>query len=144
MIRALLSRLFPHRAPHLKVGRAGERLAARFLKKAGLKILARNIRIQDVEIDLVAREGRTLVFIEVKSRTNPVGRRPASAVDHAKKDRLLRGGKAYLRALKNPNTPFRFDVVEVIFNAEGASTIHHIRNAFAPPSEYLYPARPTP
>src|SRR5574338_904252 len=124
---------------HLQRGARGEKLACRFLKRNGYKILFRNFRGRTGgEIDIVGRDHDTLVFVEVKTRTREDFGRPLSAVDRAKQKRISRGELAWLRMLENPDVLFRFDVVEVIL-AEGAEPrIELIKNAFPLSKPYLY------
>src|SRR5205807_8163260 len=105
---------------HLRRGARGEKLAGRFLRSHGYKILYRNFRARGGgEIDIVCRDGETLVFVEVKTRRREDFGRPLAAVDRPKQIRISRGGLAWLRALDNPDIIFRFDVVEVQLSAEG-------------------------
>ena len=124
---------------HLRLGTRGEKLACQFLKRSGYKILYRNFRGRTGgEIDIVCRDGDTLVFIEVKTRTSEDFGRPFDAVDRNKQKRIARGGLAWLRLLNDPDILFRFDVVEVII-AEGAEPrIEVLRNAFSLPEPYIY------
>jgi putative endonuclease len=126
-------------APHLALGRQGESLAARTLKKRGYKILATNFRgRRGGEIDLVCRDRATdtLVFVEVKTRTDEAFGRPIDAVDKKKRRRIVRGAMAWLRMLDMPDVRFRFDVVEVII--DGGPEVRVIQNAFGLPSGYYY------
>jgi putative endonuclease len=127
---------------HLKTGVWGEQVAAEFLKHNGYKILGQRVRIgtRD-ELDLVARDGDSLVFVEVKTRGSEVYGRPLSAVDRKKRHTLSRGAIRSLQRLKNPRVYFRFDVVEVIGHAEAATPpqIRHIRNAFPLDRRYTLP-----
>jgi putative endonuclease len=124
---------------HLRLGTRGERLACQFLKRRGYKILYRNFRGRTGgEIDVVCRDGDTLVFVEVKTRTGEDFGRPIEAIDRDKRKRISRGGLAWLRLLNDPDILFRFDVVEVII-AEGAEPrIELIKNAFALSEPYIY------
>lgn len=124
------------------LGREAEGLAARALERRGLTVLARNVRLGATthgisgEIDLVALDGRTLVFVEVKSGRagSAVGpERPAFAVGVRKQVRLRRLARAWLAT--RPQLPLfaelRFDVVEVVFDHAGRP-VHckHLRQAF--------------
>src|SRR5690348_15614770 len=112
--RFSLSKNLPDSA-HLRRGARGEKLACRFLRRNGYKILYRNFRGRSGgEIDIVCRDNDTLVFVEVKTRTREDFGRPVAAVDRQKQKRISRGGLAWLRMLDNPDILFRFDVVEVI------------------------------
>lgn len=122
-----LLRWFRKEAPHLRTGRIGEAQAERFLKKAGLKIIARNVRVGSDEIDLVAQQGDTLVFAEVKTRKNEDFGRPAAAVNPAKRKKLSRAAIRFLKNRKLRPPYIRFDVIEVIGDEP---EIRHIPNAF--------------
>ena len=114
-------------------GLKGEEAAARFLTRSGYEILDKNVRTRAGEIDLVAREGKTLVFVEVKTRRDVVeGDPPQAAVNTRKQNRLGKLANGYLKLKRIRQTPCRFDVVAVIFNDEGAvKAIRHIPNAFS-------------
>lgn len=100
-----------------ELGRAGEDAAARFLAARGYQIVARNVRADRVELDLIARRGTTLVFVEVKSRRESRHGLAAEAVDPRKQQRLRRGARAWLATrpdeASNVNR-HRFDVVTCI------------------------------
>ena len=128
---AALSR--PWRAPraaNLERGASGEKLAGRFLKKNGYKILHRNFRGRTGgEIDIVCREKDTLVFVEVKTRSGEDFGRPFETIRRDQRQRISRGALAWLRMLDNPDILFRFDVVEVVMT-EAEPRIELIKNAF--------------
>ncbi|HEY6205789.1 MAG TPA: YraN family protein [Chthoniobacterales bacterium] len=109
------------------------------MRKKGYKILYRNFRGHSGgEIDIVARDADTLVFVEVKTRGGETFGRPVAAVDREKRRRIARGGLAWLRMLDNPEILFRFDVVEIVV-ADGAKPrLELIRNAFQLPKPYIY------
>lgn len=112
-----------------KTGQRGEDLAADYLAGAGYRIVERNYRCFYGEIDIVAREGETLVFAEVKSRRSEAYGAPQLAVGREKQKKLSRIALHYL-AQKHPSgTPARFDVVAVRLRPEGPQ-IELIRNAF--------------
>lgn len=114
-------------APHLRTGRIGEKHAEKFLKKAGLQIIARNVHVGYDELDLIARQGDTLIFVEVKTRSNENFGRPAAAVNRAKRKKLSRAAMHFLKKRKLRPPYIRFDVVEVIGDKPD---IRHIQNAF--------------
>ena len=133
------SRFLPSRPEHLRLGTRGEKLASRFLRTNGYKILYRNFRGRSGgEIDLVCRDQDTLVFVEVKTRTREDFGRPFDAVDRHKQKRIARGGLAWLRLLDDPDILFRFDVVEVIIAEGQEPRFELLRNAFALPEPYIY------
>ena len=117
------------------MGREGERLAARHLRRRGFKVLYRNFRPRGGgEIDLVARERETLVFIEVKTRAPGGLGRPADAVDAEKEEALTRGAHEWMRLLGEERTEkiaVRIDIVEVILPVKGKPQITHTRDALA-------------
>ena len=122
------------------LGRRGERLAARHLRRARYRILYRNFRARGGgEVDLICRDRNTgeLVFAEVKTRSSRDFGDPARAVDSAKQQLIARGALAWLRMLDNPDIRFRFDIVEVVIS-ERESSVNIIQNAFGLPAPYLY------
>jgi putative endonuclease len=124
---------------HLRRGAHGEKLACRFLRRNGYKILYRNFKGRSGgEIDIVCRDDDTLVFVEVKTRTREDFGRPVAAVDRQKQKRISRGGLAWLRMLDNPDILFRFDVVEVILADDAKPRVEVIKNAFPLSKPYLY------
>jgi putative endonuclease len=113
------------------LGRAGEVAAARLLERRGLVILERNLRSRLGEIDLLARDGPTLVFVEVKARRGSPGDPPEAAVNARKRARLGRLALGYLAARRLGERSCRFDVVGVSLDETGGVTgMRHIRNAF--------------
>ena len=118
------------RSTSARLGRAGEEAAARFLISRGYRIHARSFRARVGEIDLVAEEAGTLVFVEVKTRTGLTYGTPAEAVDGRKRSRLLRAAGLYLMRQGLSDHPCRFDVVEVLEGAGHDRRITHIRDAF--------------
>src|ERR1043166_8582938 len=125
--------------PHLRRGALGEKLARKFLRKNGYKILYRNFHGRSGgEIDIVARDDDTLVFVEVKTRGGETFGRPVAAVDQAKRRRIARGGLAWLRMLDNPEILFRFDVVEIVIAGDANPQVELIKNAFQLPKPYIY------
>jgi putative endonuclease len=117
--------------PPTTLGRRGEEAAARFLKRLGYKILARSRRLAPGELDLVALDGRTIVFVEVKTRTSSDVGHPAEAVDAVKQRKLTRLAVTFLKRHGLLEFPARFDVVAIIWPAGGGRpTIEHYKNAF--------------
>jgi putative endonuclease len=109
-------------------GDAGERAAARHLRRSGLRILAWNYQTNRGEIDLIARERDVLVFVEVKSRS---WGSPAEAVDRRKQERLTRAAAEFLRVHGLYEVSSRFDVVAVVWpQGVRRPEVEHIRGAF--------------
>ncbi|HNR93918.1 MAG TPA: YraN family protein [Kiritimatiellia bacterium] len=116
---------------HLKRGLWGEKVAEDALKKKGYAILGRRVRMgKRGELDLVAKQGETLVFVEVKTRAGEQFGRPFGAIKSHKKKMLMNAAKCYLLKLKERPRYFRFDAVEVI-GREGAGepVVRHIESA---------------
>ncbi len=128
------------KSEHLKTGIWGEKIAVRFLKKRGYKILATRLKIKHDEIDIVAQKDDLLIFVEVKTRASENYGRAASAIGERKKRALQRGIYNYLKKLKINPQNIRIDCIEVIgtrpkklrekireyFNYEKTLTIRHI------------------
>jgi putative endonuclease len=132
-------RLLSSTAEHLKRGATGEKLACRYLRRQGCKILYRNFRGRSGgEIDIVCRDGDTLVFVEVKTRSREDFGRPVEAVGLEQQKRISRGALAWLRMLDDPDILFRFDVVEVMMTEDTAPRVEHIRNAFPLAESSIY------
>ena len=112
-----------HRA---ELGGLGERLAARHLQRRGYRIVTRNFHAPGGEIDLIALDRGTLVFVEVKTRTDDRFGMPTEAVDEEKRERIKRAAAAFPRSRR---VPIRFDVVALI-GAAGALRLEHLRDAF--------------
>ena len=109
------------------------------MRSHGYKILYRNFRDRTGgEIDIVCRDGDTLVFVEVKTRADENFGRPVEAVDRQKQWRVSKGGLAWLRMLDNPDIVFRFDVVEVLLPNEGDPKLELIQDAFELSQPYIY------
>jgi len=115
-----------------RLGEWGETRAAAYLKKKGFKLLGRNIRIDRDEIDLLMRQGEQMIFVEVKTRKSETFGRPSNAVGAAKRKKLQRAAKGYLRKINPKPTYIRFDVVEVIGQPDAADPpeIRHLENVF--------------
>ncbi|MBB5348918.1 YraN family protein [Desulfoprunum benzoelyticum] len=111
-------------------GKKGEDLAASHLLGLGYRILARNYRQRRGEIDIVARDGDCIVFIEVKSRMAGGRFSPGEAITAQKRRQIARVAQMYLAAHRLHDIPARFDVVAVLLDAAGQWRIDHIPNAF--------------
>jgi putative endonuclease len=119
--------------PPLSLGQRGERAAAKFLKRQGYHIVARGERpgLGRGELDLVAVDGRTVVFVEVKTRVSSDAGHPADAVDLEKQRRITLWALAFLRRHGLLEHRARFDVVAVHWPAgQKRPRIEHFSNAF--------------
>jgi putative endonuclease len=115
----------------LPLGRRGENAAARYLRRLGYCIVARGQRDPIGEIDLVAVDGRTVVFVEVKTRTTEDAGHPADAVDETKQRRLTRLALSYMQRHDLLECRSRFDVVSVLWaDATQPPQIEHFKDAF--------------
>ncbi len=115
--------------PRKQLGNHGEDLAAAALKKQGYKILERNYVTPLGEIDLIARQGKTLVIVEVKTRKSLRFGSPQESVSHTKQAKLRRLADYYLKAKRLPEAAVRFDVVAVTL-AGDEPQVEIIQNAF--------------
>lgn len=116
---------------HLEIGNLGEDIACRYLVATGRKILYRNYRgPRGGEIDIVARDGHTLSFVEVKTRTRKDYGRPLEAVTRDKQELIERGANAWLKLLGRRDLVWRFDVVEVILSDGQQAEVNIVNNAF--------------
>jgi putative endonuclease len=112
-------------------GTRSERSAARFLKRLGYRILVRNYTCPQGELDLVALDGKCLVFVEVRSTGNDGTLRPAASVDDAKQRRLTQLALHFLQRYRLLDRPARFDVLALSWPADRREpVIEHFRNAF--------------
>lgn len=113
------------------LGWRGEELAARHLASAGLTVIERNVRFAEGEIDLVAREGEELVFVEVKARIGDAETAPDTAVTEAKLNRLGQLAESYVCRQGTPNVDWRVDVVAIVIGRDGRLVnLDHIRGAY--------------
>ncbi|MDZ4287010.1 MAG: YraN family protein [Prosthecobacter sp.] len=117
-----------------ELGLLGEFLACRCLRQRGRRVLYCNYRGPNRgEVDIVARHGDVLSFVEVKTRTTTAFGRPADAVTPDKQRLIQRGALAWLRLLGNPPIKFRFDIVEVLLIPGELPQLNIIQNAFQMP-----------
>ena len=110
------------------LGRWGEDLAVGFLKARGMKILERNFRCPAGEIDIIARSGKQIVFVEVKTRKSELFGSPQEAVNQRKQQQIIRTAQWYLEQ-KPVNLQPRFDVL-AIRTGDGETVLEHIPDAF--------------
>jgi putative endonuclease len=110
-------------------GRLGENEAVRFLEKKGYRIIERNFRTRHGEVDVIAEENGTIVFVEVKARTSAAFGAPEESVGRRKQERIIRASKEYLFTEDLTDHPARFDVVGIEIGSDGMKT-ELIRNAF--------------
>ena len=116
----------------LAFGKAGEKAAVAFLKKQGYRILKKNFRTAVGEIDIIAEQGRTVVFIEVKTRSGDKFGHPFEAITSAKQKKISRTAESFLSRFKVKDRDLRFDVVAVTGSPEepDALKVELLQDAF--------------
>ncbi len=129
-LRAWLARRFLVKK---SLGQRGEDAAARFLKRKGYRILARHLDLPLGELDIIAVDGRTIVFVEVKTRTSDDAGHPSEAIDARKEQRMTQAALAYLKRNGLLKYAARFDVVAMTWPKNARRPIiEHYQNAFSP------------
>lgn len=117
--------------PEKPLGRRGEEAAARYLRRRGYRILARGQGWKGGELDIVALLGKTIVFVEVRTRQSDVPMRPEESVDLNKQRRLTRLAVGYLKRHRLFDYPARFDVIAIVWPEGQKPEIRHVENAFS-------------
>lgn len=113
-----------------QLGDQGEKMALNFLQKLGYKIIETNFRKPFGEIDIIAKDKETLVFIEVKARSNEKFGSPEEAITFWKKRRIIKAAQYYLLKNNLKNIPFRIDVIAIkIDPLDKIAKIRHFKNA---------------
>ena len=126
------------------IGQIGENLAADYLNAHSLEILERNWHSERAEIDIIAMERTTLVFVEVKTRTSDWFEHPSEAVNSRKRQLMIRAGQSYMRKIGH-DWAIRFDIISIVLPRDAEDTavsvadiaarggyIEHQRDAFFP------------
>jgi putative endonuclease len=126
-----------------QIGLQGEKEAASFLSQRGYKIIDHRARILNGDIDIIALDNRTVVFVEVRSRTSTKNGHPVETIDLRKKRRIISLANAYIKQHRMKNCSYRIDVVTVLFvkseshrktwwlwRAKNRPIIEHFQNAF--------------
>ncbi len=122
----------PVSAYRQRLGRAGEEAAVEALRARGYRIVGRNVRLRGGELDVIAEEAGTIVFVEVKARRSSAFGTPAEAVGPRKQRTLCHLAMRYLAGRGLGERPCRFDVVEVWVDSAGALRAGVLRDAFQP------------
>ena len=123
------------KAAHLRLGAAGEAASARMFENADCDVLLRDYRVKNGEIDLIVRDGLSLVFAEVKTRRARTREqaelsRPAASLKAPQKRRIYRAAFTFMREIGKPAVPYRFDLVEVVFLKSTLYKMHHWKSHF--------------
>jgi putative endonuclease len=112
-------------------GETGEKLAANFLKKKGYRILEKNYRCRQGEIDIVAERKKCLVFVEVRTRTNTAFMLPADSISYSKQQRVIAAVYHYLQEHSLDEKDWRIDFIGIEMSKEGkVINMEHIEGAF--------------
>lgn len=116
----------------IELGRKGEEIALKFLKDKGYELVARNYRCHRFgELDLVMRDGKYLVFIEVRTKKNVLHGTPVETVDYDKRRQIEKMAQLYVTKEKIPEDTYcRYDVVGIVLPKDGEPKIEHIQDAF--------------
>jgi putative endonuclease len=109
----------------VSIGKKQEKKAILYLEKNGYKILKTNYRTPFGELDIIAKDKDTIVFIEVKYRSTKAFGIPEEAVDIRKREHIIRSALSYLKSYNKVNFPFRFDVIAIT-----PTTLRHYKDAF--------------
>jgi putative endonuclease len=115
--------------PQDVLGQRGENVAAKHLRTQGYKILIRNFRCDVGEIDIIARDGKTIVFVEVKTRVSDEPT-PETQINNVKRHQMTKAAKFYLSRYGIPQPPARFDVVAIVWPNGRDPQIRHTSDAF--------------
>ncbi len=130
-VRHRIGEWFRRWFPEKPLGRRGEEVAARYLRRRGYRILARGQGWKGGELDIVALLGKTIVFVEVRTRQSDVPMRPEESVDLNKQRRLTRLAVGYLKRHRLFEYPARFDVIAIVWPKGQKPDIRHVENAFS-------------
>ena len=116
---------------HNELGLQGENMAVAYLVDKGFEILERNWRFRRAELDIIAMEGKTLVFVEVKTRSDDIFQRPEDAVNTSKRRLMIKAAIGYMDTIKH-EWSIRFDIISIILRGGKDAQIEYIKDAFFP------------
>jgi len=117
--------------PHLELGRRGEELAADWLESKDIRVLERNYHFEKAEVDIIAYNGKQIIFVEVKTRTDNRFSEPEDAVNTEKKKSLIKVAGAWLYERKMEGAPVRFDIISVLLKPGSPKPVfNHFEGAF--------------
>jgi len=120
--------------PRHDLGKRGEDLAARYLQRLGYRIIARRERVLRGDLDIIALDDRTVVFVEVRTRTDTLHGHPSETIDSRKQRRIATLANAYIRRHRLEDCRVRIDVVTVtLAGPDGQPEVEHFQNAFESP-----------
>jgi len=116
------------KARHIKLGGRGESIAAAYLAIKKMDVLARNHRNKHGEIDIIARDGEVVCFIEVKTRRATTRSRPSEGLSDRQKKRISRAAAAYFRQIGRPKVVFRMDLIEIVLGRWDVKELRYWRS----------------
>jgi putative endonuclease len=134
MIAKLWKKLFGIDDPLDPLGDRGENVAAKELRNKGYRIIQRNFSCKLGEVDIIARDGKTLVFVEVKTRKDS-DPEPEEQVNYDKQMQIAKVADYYMNRFGQPPPPVRFDIIAIIWPRNQSPIINHIEDAFPSPLE---------
>ena len=126
----------PSETQQQRLGRESELVAAQFLIAQGYAIEAVNVHVPGGELDLVAREGRTLCFVEVRSTSSDRWGGPLATIDAGKRRRIIRAARWHLARRREPPAEIRFDVIAITWRELDPPAVELIRGAFDAPGYF--------
>lgn len=122
-----------------ELGAKGEKLAAKFLKRGGYRIIQSNYRCKLGEIDIIAERDRTIVFVEVRTKQTEEFGPPQYSINAAKRRQISKAALSYIREKNLVEQSCRFDVIGITFSSKSRKPkIEHIENAFELSRRYTY------
>jgi len=116
---------------HIELGQKGEMLAAEFLIRSGHEIMAKNWKARKAEIDLITKDGDTLVFVEVKTKSYTYYGSPEEQVDTKKERLIISAASQYMDSIQY-DWKIRFDIISIVFRSEEDFDLRHYPDAFFP------------
>ena len=120
-----------------QVGNKGESLAENYIKRKGYKIIQRNYRCRLGEIDIIAKDDDTIVFIEVRTKQNENFGSPQDSVTSTKISKISKTALRFIQEKNLSGFSYRFDFIAITFS-QGKPNIEHIENAFMPNGRYMF------
>jgi putative endonuclease len=119
-------------------GQRGEQMAVAYLQAQGYRIEQQNYRCREGEIDIIAWDGSTLVFVEVKTKTHLAFGSPEAMVTRPKQRKMTQVAMLYVTQRRLPQVNIRFDVVAIVLSAQGSPALTHVAAAFTPAGHFMY------
>ena len=126
------------KAKHIQLGIKGENAACDLLRAKGFEILLRNYRCKKGEIDIIARDGSVICFVEVKTRAKTTRSRPAKGLTTKQKARIYKSSKNYIKELGSPKAVCRYDLIELRFDKYDFIEARFWPNHFTAPQKNIY------